>query len=249
MDAIILAAGLGSRIRQQHSLPKGFIQVGGISLIEQSIKILRYYGIDNILIVTGYMSQCYQEFADSYSSIDTINNSEFEQTGSLYSWYLAQDWIRKDFLLLESDILFSETIVAKILADPHPNSIAVTEISGADDAVYLEARNSDLVNMSKDQNELPSIIGELVGISKITANAYRQLVDIINENPSAYRTGHYETDRLVTLAKHFPLHCLSLGNEKWCEIDDNNHLQRAQQLLPLIRHKSRVFDMQEAIPA
>ena len=65
--AVILAAGIGSRLRTIISnKPKGFINIGDISLIERSIKLLKEAGIKKIYVVTGYLSHYYTSLSKNY---------------------------------------------------------------------------------------------------------------------------------------------------------------------------------------
>ena len=60
MQAIILAAGKGSRLGElTNNKPKSFIEIKGKKLIEYNLDMLLKYGINDITIVTGYMSEEY----------------------------------------------------------------------------------------------------------------------------------------------------------------------------------------------
>ena len=61
IDAVILAAGLGSRINNiSKDMPKGFIEINGESLIKRSIKQLKKSGISSIYIITGYKKKFFE---------------------------------------------------------------------------------------------------------------------------------------------------------------------------------------------
>ena len=75
-SAVILAAGLGSRLKERTKLqPKGFLEVEGISLIQRSVDNLLKSGIEKIYIGTGYLSEVYEEYALGYSQIFCIKRS------------------------------------------------------------------------------------------------------------------------------------------------------------------------------
>ena len=243
MDAVILAAGLGRRIRSFHDLPKGFISIGGASLIEQSIKILRFYGINDILIVTGYRADCYEAFIDSQINIDTVINEHYADTGSLYSLYLAKSWVKRDFLLLESDLLYDESLIECLLKQSHPNALLMSGETRSGDEVYVEVKDDYLVNMSKNKKELhsPNIKGEFVGITKLSFSSFKLLVTEIERNIESCKKEHYETNGLVSLANKFPIYCQKIINSLWCEIDDEQHFIRAKELYQKIRQHSKAI--------
>jgi 2-aminoethylphosphonate-pyruvate transaminase len=241
MDAIILAAGMGERIRFHHTLPKGFIKIGTNSLIEQSIKILRYYGIKKIVIVTGYQSEYYEKLKTSYSKIDTIYNADYATSGSLYSWYLTKSGIENDFLLLESDILYPEFVIGELLNHSYKDIILISDITGAADAVFIETKNNFLVKMDKNPKNLLHVAGEMMGIAKISYPTFRYFLQKIETNIVNYQQANYETDGLVYLAQHKPIFCQKMMDAVWCEIDNMEHLKMAAKLYNKIRSNSVIF--------
>src|SRR3990167_7402428 len=100
MQAVILAAGTGSRIREFHALPKGFITLGDQTLIQQSIEKLQACGVQNILIVTGYAAEFYEALAKENKKINTIYNAHYQNYGSLFSLYCAKDYVKAHDLKL-----------------------------------------------------------------------------------------------------------------------------------------------------
>src|SRR3990167_5719149 len=168
MQAVILAAGMGSRIRDIHVLPKGFISIGEQTIIEQSIAKLKNRGIENILVVTGFGAQHYESLAKQWE-LSTIFNAHYHDYGSLYSLYRAKEWVEDDFLLLESDIFYEARALDKIIQDENPTSIVISGETQSGDEVYVQAQGHKLINMSKQKNtlEVQNIAGEFVGINKI----------------------------------------------------------------------------------
>lgn len=232
MKAVILAAGMGQRIRECHTLPKGFIKLNHQTIIESSLEKLWQTGIKKILIVTGYESHHYDALQNRYPNLLTIKNHDFEQTGSLYSLYCAKDWIDEDFLLLESDIIYEQRALSQLLKLSDDNAICLSGTTNAGDEVFVEAQHNYLVKMSKNKNSLLAnqIAGEFVGINKLSLSAYHQLIHMIRENNALLRQGHYETDGLVALAEITPIHCHQIPDLIWCEIDDAQHLERAKKI-------------------
>lgn len=241
MDALILAAGLGTRIGQYHHQPKGFLSINGMTLIDQSIKILRHYGIDRIGIVAGYQSEMYENLANTDKHISIIHNPDYAVSGSLLSWYKAKDWIQSDFILLESDIIYSEHIIEDLINCTHPDAILVSELTGVHDAVLISAQNQFLTAMDKDAEIIKHPIGELVGISKLCVASYQMLIQHLETDSQLCKTGNYETDGLVWLANYKPVYCQLVQAPCYCEIDDLAHLQLAISLYPQIRKNSRLF--------
>ncbi len=232
MQAVILAAGMGVRIRNHHTLPKGFIRLDKNPIIIESLQKLKQQDIKDILIVTGYGSEHYENLAKNDHSITTRFNEKYSDSGSLYSLYCARDWIKDDFLLLESDLVFEDRAIHAICHTLHSNSILLSGPTQSEDEVYVEANNQHLLNMSKQIGTLNQnqILGEFVGINKLCLKDYQQLIRLLDKNPALLHSGHYEEDGLVELSKHSPIYCLKIPDLLWCEIDNLFHLQRAKRL-------------------
>lgn len=237
-QAVILAAGMGSRIRDTHILPKGFIQLGSITLIEESIKKLHNQGIEQILIVTGFSAQYYETLAKSLR-FSIVFNPYYHCYGSLYSLYCAKQWVGDDFLLLESDIFYEERALEKIMQDSNPTSIIISGETQSGDEVYVQTQENKLFQMSKQKNKLTQedVAGEFVGINKIALRDFQYLINQLESNPIVLQSGNYEEDGLVMLAQDRTMTCLKIPDLLWGEIDNNAQFERAKKIYSLMKRK------------
>jgi len=235
--AIILAAGLGSRLKEKtKEKPKGFLEIEGVSLIQRSVEILIECGIKKIYIGTGYLSEVYDDFAKNYPQIETIKSEKFKTTSSMFTLYNMKKEIKNDFLLLESDLLYEKKAITTLLEDNKKDIILASGKTDSNDEVYIECdENFNLLNMSKQKDKLNKIDAELVGISKISYKNY-QLMNkcfekIAIKNPKI----DYEYI-LVKISKTTPIKIKKIKNLTWCEIDNKEHLKRALEVIyPKIR--------------
>lgn len=232
MQAVILAAGMGYRIRDLHVLPKGFIRLGEKTIIDVSIQKLKNAGINDVIIVTGYSSEYYVRLSQQDPAIRTCFNPHYHCYGSLYSLYSARHFVTQDFLFLESDIIYEARAIHAVLNDPHPNIVLLSGDTFSGDEVYVETQGTQLVRMSKHKNSLQceNIYGELVGINKINFDDYQQLMLTFENNVSVLQTGHYEEHGLVEMAKTRNVFCLKIADLAWSEIDHAEHLARARRV-------------------
>lgn len=240
MQAVILAAGQGSRIRDHHELPKGFLAIGEQPIIVESIEKLKQHGIKEILIVTGYASEYYESLAETDSTITTFFNAEYSNSSSLFSLYCAKDWVKEDCLIVESDLLYDKRAIAAIINDAQPNIVLLSGATQSDDEVYVQANNKLLVDMSKQPDTLnqDQIYGEFVGINKLCYSDFQYLIQLLEQDQSLLQTGHYEEDGLVALAKQRAVYCLKIADLLWCEIDNTAHLKRAVELHKQLAHQA-----------
>ncbi len=244
MKAVILAAGQGIRIRDHHELPKGFIEIEGQAIIQQSLDILNQHGIKDILLVTGYCAEHYVELARQTQQFEVAFNPHYADYASLYSLYCAKNWVDDDFLILESDIMYEARAIDHILKAQHANVTLVSGATQSSDEIYVEADKGQLINMSKKREDINEnhFIGEFVGISKLNLASYQLFIDLMDKDPEQLQHGCYEEQGLVSLAQHAALNCYKIDDLAWCEIDNLFHLERAQRLYPRIRSLETAAD-------
>lgn len=238
--AVFLAAGLGSRLKGlSENKPKGFLEIGGISLIERSVQNLVASGITKFIFGTGFLSEDYDEFASKYNAV-CIKNDLFAETGSMYTLYNLRKVIHEDFLLLEADLLYHPEGLRLLLDDPHPDAILASGRTFSNDEVFIETdAGSYLVNLSKSPAALSSVDAELVGISKVSLPTYKMMCSL-SENifPEKPRLDYEHA--FVEVAKHTKLFVRKEEEYIWCEIDDESHFQRAvTRIYPQLKNFSK----------
>lgn len=238
--AVILAAGLGSRLKDKTTfMPKGFIKVGGKSLIEQSVSKLINTGIEKIMIGTGHASDYYENFAHNYPGIiSCVKNDQYRETGSMFTLFNMKDSIHDDFLLLESDLLYDQRGLEVLLNLREPDVILASGRTNSNDEVFIEAAaNGNLINMSKNSSALKNIFGELVGITKISYPTFQKMCRYAEEKFSSNPKLDYEYV-LVGLTSETDILVKKIDDYVWCEIDDETHLRRAENdVFPKIKEQ------------
>src|SRR5262249_45407425 len=137
-DAIILAAGMGTRLRTVlDDRPKGLIEIDGETLVGRSLGLLRAAGIQRVTIVAGFRADLYAQFAAAHRDVHIVLNPEFELTGSMASLDAALGTLtQRDVLVLESDIVY-EARALQILSEPYANATLVSGPTAAGDEVWV----------------------------------------------------------------------------------------------------------------
>jgi 2-aminoethylphosphonate-pyruvate transaminase len=228
--AVILAAGMGTRLRGAHDdRPKGFIELGAQPIIVESLERLLESGIEDVVVVTGYGAEYYERLAATHDGfVRTVHNARYADSGSMYSLYCAREMIDVDFLLLESDLVYEPRALQVLLDDAAPDAVLLSGPTGAGDEVWVETRGGNLVAMSKERDALGSVAGELVGISKISTGLFDDMCRIATDAFAASLRFDYETDCLVAAAAGRAIACPVVADLAWAEIDDPAHLRRAR---------------------
>lgn len=244
--AVILAAGMGERLKEQgKTIPKGFLSLGKRPIIEESIDKLLRAGIRQIIIVTGHHFEYYERLKESYPGvIETVYNSLYARSGSMYSLYCAKHRLMEDFLLLESDIVYEERALEKLLRFPKDNGVLLSGPTHSGDEVYVATSGVRITGLSKDPDEIGSnIAGELVGITKVSQLLFKQMC--IDAEIQFDRTLQvdYETGCLSTVSTRFPLYYCLVTDLVWSEIDTPSDFRHTQDMIyPTIIKQEQIKD-------
>ena len=99
-NAIILAAGFGSRfVPFTYETPKGLLKVKGTPMVERQIEQLKACGIDEIVIVVGYLKELFDYLIDKYG-VKLIYNPEYAEKNNFVSLYYARDYLKRSYILM-----------------------------------------------------------------------------------------------------------------------------------------------------
>ena len=113
MRAILLAAGMGTRLRPLTlDTPKPLIKVNGESIIERQIKFLNEIGINEIIIVTGYLNEKFEFLKEKYG-VKIVHNDKYDKYNNIYTMYLVRNYL-KDSYVIEGDIYMNNNFLKNI---------------------------------------------------------------------------------------------------------------------------------------
>ena len=99
MRAILMAAGMGTRLRPLTlNTPKSLIEVNGMSLLERQIINLKEVGIDEIIVLTGYLHEKFDDLVKKYNLIKVIND-KYHIYNNIYTMYLVREYLQDAFVI------------------------------------------------------------------------------------------------------------------------------------------------------
>lgn len=231
--ALFLAAGRGLRLGPRgREIPKGFLEIGGRTLVERAVERLVAAQIEEIVFVTGHLHDRYDALARRYDGrVRTVFNPDFATRGSAHSLAVGLAAVGEgDVLVSESDLVWETRALSTVLDHAGPSCLLVSGRTDAGDEVWVWAAPGDapprLDDMAKRRDLRPDEPhGELVGLTRVGALLRARLVGAIAEavDPMA----DYES-RLVAAAKSVPLPLMRVDDLIWAEIDDETMYARAR---------------------
>ncbi|GAA0076912.1 CTP--phosphocholine cytidylyltransferase [Clostridium sp. CTA-5] len=112
MRAILVAAGMGTRLRPlTNTTPKSLIEVNGVSLLERQIINLREIGIEEIIVLTGYLHEKFDDLVEKYNLIK-VYNDKFDVYNNIYTMYLAREYLH-DVFVIDADNYINRNFLPK----------------------------------------------------------------------------------------------------------------------------------------
>jgi choline kinase len=225
--AIILAAGVGSRLRPlTDDQPKCLLEVGGRPIIDHQLDALGRCGITDVIVVVGHCGDQVRRHLGN--RVRYVENERYEHTNSLYSLWLVREELASGALILNSDVLALPMLFDHLLQWPAPDAILVERGYGFEpEDMKVMLNGFQVVDFGKD---LPSARSHAhnVGVAKFSGEGGVRLGDCLGH---LVATGH-ENDWVPVafreFAKHWPLIAVTTDGLPWIEIDYLEDLTRAR---------------------
>ena len=240
MKAIILAAGMASRLRPLTlTTPKSLLKVGVRSLLQRSMDALIANGVREFCIVTGYLHEMIEDFvqkqyADSIK-VTFVYNKVYETTNNIYSLWLARPFAEgEEVLLLDSDLLYDPQIITHVLATDAPNVLTLIrhELGEEEMKVVTDAQGS-IREISKTCNPADAA-GESLGIEKMgreyTRALYRELEPMMNREHLGNVFYERAFERLIPQGHTYQV--LDVTELFSCELDTIEDFENAKAKIP-----------------
>lgn len=241
MNAIILAAGYGRRMRPltDHA-HKTLIEVGGETVLARIVSAVLAQGVTAITIVTGYRAEDLRaHMATRFHGQDFhwVHNAAYATTNNIVSLHLAMDALPAgtDVLIIESDLLFDPAILARLLVNPQPNVALVDRHRPGLDGTVVTVEHGVVTGIIP-----PHLQGarfdfsdkfKTLNIYKFSAEfcdrSFRSLLEFYVRAVSD--NCYYELILgIIIYMQSARIHAEIVGDEPWEEIDDPNDLAVAR---------------------
>ena len=243
MQAVILAAGLGSRLKKlTENNTKSMVEVNGISLMERMLRILDKKFLSNIIVVTGYKSEFFINYIKSLNintKLTFINNEIYDKTNNIYSMFLAKnEMINEDSILLESDLIFDDKMITEILEDNRKNLALVAKYERWMDGTCLKINeNEEILDFipGKDFNfEDADNYFKTINIYKFSKEFSKNIYFPFLEAYMSVngKNDYYEAvlKTIIDLGKNYIYAKVISDDIKWYEIDDEQDLNIASSI-------------------
>lgn len=242
MQAIILAAGMGKRLKEHtQNNTKCMVQVCGETLIERTLRQLEQRAFSRVILVIGYKGAELKEFVEGLQinlPIQYVENPDYDKTNNIYSLYLAKDYLcEEDTVLLESDVIFEPAVLDALLDDSRDTLALVDRYESWMDGTCLKLREDDSIEAfisGKNLNYAEKhLYYKTVNIYKFAKEfSVSRYVPFLEAYSKALGNNEYYEQVLKVLAMldNAGIYAKRLEGQKWYEIDDAQDLEIATTL-------------------
>ena len=225
MDALILAAGKGTRLGLNDS-PKCLIEFGTSSLIEYQIKCLNELGIKNIHIITGYFPEKIKSKIGDLANY--IHNPEFSSTNNICSILCAKNFMSDDFICIYGDLFFDKKILENCFSSKKDIVLTVEKnLREETSRVKIKDNKIILVNKNINFNEAD---GNFIGMAKFSKNIITKLFNSIEKIAKKDSQSYYTSAIEDLIQNGTDVHFVTTENLSWMDIDTPDDLIHAQEL-------------------
>ena len=238
LKAIILAAGVGSRISPlTDDRPKSLLTVAGEPILERMISNIQACGITEVIFVLGYLNWQIEEFVKTkFPDLDAhfIVNERFGKTNTGYSLMLTEPAVGgTSFVKFDADVVFDVEILRMLIASPFENCLCIDRDIrlDAEEVKVLVGENNRVLQASKTVDPTQAI-GESIGIEKIdsgTANSLFKELQLMMRN-SVNHQAYYEAAYERLISNETPFHTVDITGLDWTEIDTHEDFHAANQM-------------------
>ncbi|GHU19968.1 transferase [Betaproteobacteria bacterium] len=241
MKGIILAAGRGSRMKNQtEARPKCLVELAGKPLLAWQLQALREAGINDLALVCGWRAEILTDYAKSLDGgFRAIENERWSETNMVSSLLCARSWAKdKECLISYSDIVYPSAHIRALMTADAPISIAydikweelwrLRFANPLGDAETFREENGVLKEIGARAQSLAEIHGQYMGLLKIAPAGWRAIMDLCAQPD-------INSDRLdmTGLLRRLLADGLKIGavpvSGCWCEVDSESDLALYQE--------------------
>ena len=246
MKAIILAAGDGSRMgKLTQNTPKPLVILNGKSIIERQLLVLKKIGVNKIYIITGPHNEKFNLKNVTY--VNDLNHKKHDILGSLIT---ARKYINDEIIITYSDQIFDEKIMESISNFKGDIGVAVDldwekNYENRDQHPKSEAENvlfdkkGNILELRKNIQKPNSVIGESLGLMKLSKKGSKIFLDKYLDLEISHKGKFHNSPSLEKgIISDMMQELINSGinvepiliSGKWCEIDTQQDLERAEKM-------------------
>ncbi len=235
--AVILVAGIGSRLRPlTDDRPKALVDVGGETILGRAVRLLSEYGVERIVLATGYREDAVREAMRHVApGVEYYPNARYDSTQNSVSLALCRQGARgESFFKLDGDVVFQSGVLARLDSCGAPLAVAVDRGRRLDEeAMKVKVDDARRIVAFGKQINVAESAGESIGIERVAAEATNRVFDALDAAIAGGEEQLYYEDvysRMIASGE-LRAEAVDVADLPWTEVDDRADLDRARALV------------------
>ncbi|WP_028575566.1 NTP transferase domain-containing protein [Desulfonatronovibrio hydrogenovorans] len=223
MKAVILAAGVGSRLGRP--FPKCLTQMpGGEPILGRQIRILNESGVNQVIVVVGFKKTLIME---QYPEALYKYNPFYYITNTSKSLLCALENVDDDVLWVNGDVVFDSQLIRDVLDHPFNTTAVDRKKCGAEEVKYTEDDLGFIASISK---EVERPLGEAVGVNKIQKNDIKTFIQALKD---CHDEDYFEKGMELAISKGVKFKALDISRYRCIEVDFEEDLIQAKDMFAI----------------
>ncbi len=236
MDALIIAAGYGSRLADL-SPSKPLTPVAGVPLIEIGVRQAMHAGVTRVVVVTGHKADMVEAFLADLSlrtgiEIVPVRLSDWS-TPNGYSVMAGATRCEGNYLLMMADHMFEADILERLLGEDRPDRGVTLAVDRRIDSPLVDPDDATWVKMD-DEGRITAIGKHITSYDAVDCGAFLatpELALAIRDAIAQGKSGSL-SDGMQRLADAGRAGTMDIEDAWWMDVDDPRAHDLAEELAP-----------------
>ena len=232
MKAVILAAGLGTRLRPiTNKVPKCMVPVNGIRIIDKQIDNLLANGVNEIYVVDGYKAEVLaQHLKEAFPQVHIVSNPRYAETNNMFSLYLTSQFVKgEEFLLMNADVYYDANIIEGMLQGENQSKIACDRSGYMEESMKITLDGEKINHISKKitPEEHYAVSIDVYRISKDDSSTlFKEVEETVIDRKDENSWTEVALDNIFCKTNFMPY----VIKGRWFEIDNHEDLHEAEEI-------------------
>jgi choline kinase len=221
MKAVILAAGVNSRLREvAKDVPKCLLRLGSTTIVEYQIKLLTSIGrlrLQDIYVIGGYKIEKLDYLKDF--GVNVVYNPKYNKFNNIYSFNLANKFIDDDFILFNGDTLADSRIFESLVNSNHKTAFVIDNFKklGREEMKVI-IKDDKILKFGKEID--PKVAqGEYIGYAKFGLEDARVIFGCMRDLLKEGKTGIWYENAINYVLDKINAFAVYTNGLPWIEID------------------------------
>ena len=242
MQAVILLAGYGSRLKRADIPHKCLLPFGDETLLSRHLSILESLGMERTVLVVGHNKEAVKSYAQGlgiHMPIEFVENDRYETTGNTLSLVMGLRNREGELLVMDGDVLYPRAVLEEYVTRSRASSFAVTPVDIDDtEATKVLLREDQTIesfvtkrDLTQEEKSKFHMAGEAIGFFMLTQAVARNLVALFDREEARFIEVLWEII-FNEITPHDEIHPYLLPSGGCIEIDTQEDYEEALRLYP-----------------